>query len=513
MRILTRLSNRQWVPFLALLLILVFMTACTTTPTPRRWVDPDFAKGTIPISRLELLPMSLGVNVDGMSRATWAELRKNHKKIGEIIEKGLKNQLSQSDYKVFRGAMSRDRLMHLLRQVQNATNVSRSTGRSAGIDPVMIAGGIPGTNGVLVVEAFANIKTGGKTAAQVSVVVVLIAVIVLVVVAAIIAQSGKDKKGKKSKRKKSKSKSKRSSSRRARSSNSRTYRRYKTKRQYRRYRVSYRRSRMRRIRRSRVRYYRGRYRAYDGRYRTYRVTRYRPYRRRPRVFFYMPLYTHRDSNIDRYPTKSRQEDQPFFSSSFLDLGITIIEKGTGIILLHDKRRWFIDPTSPSSIRSSFKRILADIPRAQKLPAQPPMAPPGTQPGNPPVGNPPPGQPPAGHPPAHHPPTGNPPGNPPGQPPVAPPVHPPGTPPLQPTPHGAQPTSLQPAKALPTVKKAQPTTKRPGTPTAKTAPPAKGVKPTKTTKKSSKKVIPKMKLSELVPNTLPPAPPARSAPKK
>lgn len=366
MRLTTLRGRYVWMG--SIILVMCMLTSCATAPQSVRWSDPNFARGRIPINRLELLPMSLAIHIDGLGPAGWDKLKRAHKKVAQLVDQALQRELTTQGYKLYRGQMSRHRLFDLIEQIGEASkSISTMSPQarqrfSLDVNPQLIAGGPRQTDAVLVVDGLANLTTGGKVALQVTVVVVLVALIVAVIVAAIaVAAASKGKGGKGSKG----SKGKYARARRTRGSRTKWTRRRARGTRYGNSRRSYRR-----------RYYKRRYGAASGRLeRSYRyrgrVIRYSARRRRRAIAalalqFYAPFYL--DQRLGQHPPVPSEHKQPFFSSSFLELGVSMVEKGTGILLWHDFHRWKIDPTNPQQIKQTTHKLFSRLPHAS--PPQP-----------------------------------------------------------------------------------------------------------------------------------------------
>lgn len=336
---------------LVLFLVPIFLSACVSSTPSKRWVNPSFASGQIPLANLELLPLRLALNIDGMSISDPLEVKKQQVHIATLVEKALRDRLSAQEYKVAFGRMSRQRLEHLIQEVSLTSTVASETKQRANIDPVLIAGGIPGTDAILLLSGAANVTTNGKKAAQVTTAVLLAALIVAVIVAMVVLTKKDKEKAHKSKRSKPKRASK-SSRIRYRKYRSEKYRSYHRRR----------RSRIRSYRRG-PRYYDGRYRSRHGHIVSYRVLRVRPVFPAPTFICYAP--------VERASVRSKEDlyNQSFFSNSYFDLSISVVEKGTGSLLWHDQRRWPINANKPELVYASIEKVFANFPKATPAPRQ------------------------------------------------------------------------------------------------------------------------------------------------
>ncbi|MCB9638378.1 MAG: hypothetical protein H6727_05640 [Myxococcales bacterium] len=375
-----------WRSWTVLVLLPIFGWSCASDRQGRVWMDADFAAGRIALRGIELLPLRLGVNIDGVGRASWAELKVAHEKVAHLVDKELRRTLSKHGYNIVRGQMSRERLLHLLSQLDDATAMMDAGGEVKGVTPVLVAGGVPGTDAVLVVEGSANLTTGGKHAVQATVATLLVILVVAIIVFAIAlaANAGKGGKGGGKGIKAGRGGRGSRGSRGPRRSGGRVTAQRHQYRQYRRYYRTHRSA----FRTPRVgtpaRYYKTRYR-YAGRWVRYRSPYFRPYRAAAMVLYFSPiLEIAADANAAAPSAAPPQNKEPLFSGSYLDLKLSLIEKGTGMLLWHDDRRWKLNAKDPVAVQAMMRRLFSKFPMARDpKKVAPNTAPPNTAPQEPP----------------------------------------------------------------------------------------------------------------------------------
>ncbi len=369
--------RKRWLRVAAVCTLLLFAWSCVADRAGRIWVDADFANGQIALKGIELLPLRLSVNIDGNGRAALAEVKAAHETVARLVDEELRRVMSVKGYQLARGQISRERLLHILSQIDSATGEDAEEGATKGVTPILVEGGIPGTDAVMVLEGAANLTTDGKKAVQTTVIVLLVALIVAIIVLAV-ALGAKNSGGKG-----------------AKSGSSRGWRtagrsvaggKVSVERSgYRNYRQYYRTHRASRAIPSAgaSRQYKTRY-MYGGRWRSYRDSYIRPFEAASMVLYFSSSLEAMAEAQKGLPATA-ENNQPFFSGSYLDIKMSLIEKGTGLLLWFVDQRWKIEPNKPAAVQQQMQALFAEFPAAKEPPPGPaiPAAPAGTPPPPPP----------------------------------------------------------------------------------------------------------------------------------
>ncbi len=360
------LRRKKWLSVVTLCLLPLFAWSCTADRAGRVWIDADFASGQIALKGIELLPLRLAVNIDGAGRAALAEVKAAHETVARLVDEELRRVLSDKGYQLARGQMSKERLLHILSQIDDATKEGGEDGATKGVTPVLVEGGIPGTDAVMVLEGEANITTGGKKALQATVIILLVALIVAIVVLAVALASkgGGGKGGGKGGVKGGKAgwRGGRGGGRVA--AGGRVTPQRSAYRNYRQYYRTHRAARTIPIARA-TRYYQTRYR-YGGRWVRYRSPYIRPFRAAAMVMYFSPvLEVAAEAQAANPQAASVENKQPFFSGSYLDMKMSLIEKGTGLLLWFVDQRWKIEPNQPAAVQQQMQALFAEFPAARE----------------------------------------------------------------------------------------------------------------------------------------------------